>query len=103
LAKAEIPLITELYPVMKIRIDKFCFECGGRLHLDEGQVECSSCGALYSDLLVSEAIDEDEEFKITELSVSMDITIKAMKQPVVVEYVSEPAEIPEVSELEAVA
>ena len=62
-------------------LDKFCFECGGKLQKVDGRVECSECGAVYSELLISETLEENEEFKVTELSVSMDITIKTMKQP----------------------
>lgn len=72
-----------------MEIEKFCFECGKRLRVYDKQVECTGCGAVYSDMLISESFVEDDMFKITELSVCMDITIKTIKEPVTVETMPE--------------
>ncbi len=67
--------------IEKMRPDKFCFHCGGRLHYYESNLECSSCGASYSNLLISEAEYTEHGYRVFEMSVCLDITVKTPVEP----------------------
>jgi hypothetical protein len=67
----------------------FCIRCGGSLSTFDGQVECLGCGALYSDVLISESISREGDLETRELSVCMDITTREIKQPSYVDEVPE--------------
>lgn len=60
-------------------INLFCVMCGGRLHDLEGRVECCGCGAVYSDLVLSESRAERDGFGVTEMSFCGDIALKMAK------------------------
>ncbi len=64
-----------------MRSDKFCFHCGGRLHYYESNLECSSCGASYSNLLISEAEYTEHGYRVFEMGVCLDITVKTPVEP----------------------
>jgi hypothetical protein len=68
-----------------MRLDLFCIRCGGSLSSFDGRVECLGCGALYSDVLISESVSREGGFETRELSVCMDITTREVKQPSFVE------------------
>ncbi|MEE9593883.1 MAG: hypothetical protein V3V92_00625 [Candidatus Hydrothermarchaeales archaeon] len=56
-----------------MRIDLHCMLCGGMLTRGEEHTTCLSCGAEYSNILVSEDIPFDEGEPL-EVSVSMEGT-----------------------------
>ncbi len=58
---------------------KFCIMCGELLFQSEGGMECSTCGRIYSGILISESAEEDEDFVTTEMSVSIESII--MREP----------------------
>lgn len=58
---------------------KFCIMCGELLFQGEGGMECSTCGRIYSGILISESAEEDEDFVTTEVSVSIESII--MREP----------------------
>jgi hypothetical protein len=64
-----------------MRLDMFCIRCGGSLSSLDGQVECLGCGALYSDVLISESVSREDGMETREISVCMDITTREFKQP----------------------
>ncbi|MBI5253727.1 MAG: hypothetical protein HY930_04935 [Euryarchaeota archaeon] len=58
---------------------KFCLMCGGLLFQSEDGMECSTCGRIYSGILISESAEEDGDFVTTEMSVSIESII--MREP----------------------
>ncbi|MFH1774809.1 MAG: hypothetical protein ABH874_07630 [Methanobacteriota archaeon] len=54
---------------------KFCIICGGMLFQNSDGMECSTCGRIYSGILISESIEEDEDFVTVEMSVSIESII----------------------------
>jgi hypothetical protein len=74
---------------MMMRLDLFCIRCGGSLSTINGQVECLGCGALYSDVLISESVSREGDLETREFSVCMDITTREVKQPPCVDEVLE--------------
>ncbi|MBI5252801.1 MAG: hypothetical protein HY930_00140 [Euryarchaeota archaeon] len=61
---------------------KFCIICGGLLFQNSDGMECSTCGRIYSGILISESTEEDEDFVTTELSVSIEsIIMRELKSP----------------------
>jgi hypothetical protein len=73
-----------------MRSDKFCFNCGGRLDYCEGSLECSSCGASYSNLLISETEYTEGGLRVFEMGVCLDITVKTPVEPL---EIQEPASV----------
>jgi hypothetical protein len=59
-----------------MRTGKFCYHCGGELFCHDGSTECSSCGAVYSNLLVSETEFTKDGCKVLEIGLCADITIR---------------------------
>lgn len=61
---------------------KFCIMCGELLFQSEGGMECSTCGRIYSGILISESAEDDGDFVTTEMSVSIEsITMREPKSP----------------------
>lgn len=64
-----------------MRTDKFCFNCGGRLEYHGGELECPSCGASYSNVLISESKYTEDGYNVLEMGVCLDITVKTPVEP----------------------
>jgi hypothetical protein len=81
-----------------MKSDKFCFNCGGRLDYYEGSLECSSCGASYSNLLISETEYTEHGYRVFEMGVCLDITVKTPVEPLETQepasVLASPVEIP---------
>ncbi|WP_457554722.1 hypothetical protein [Candidatus Pyrohabitans sp.] len=58
---------------------RFCFNCGGALEQRETTLQCTSCSAVYHNLIISESEFAEGEARVIELSIAADITFR---QPV---------------------
>jgi hypothetical protein len=68
-----------------MRTDKFCFHCGSRLEYRLANLECTSCGASYSNVLISESEYTEDGYRVVEMGVCLDITVKTPVEPLEVQ------------------
>jgi len=64
-----------------MRTGKFCYHCGGELVCHDSSMECSSCGAVYSNFLISETEFTDSGYKVLEIGLRADITVRTPVEP----------------------
>lgn len=69
---------------------KFCFHCGGALDANGSDMDCLGCGAVYSNILLSETEFQEEGHDVLEIGFTADIMVRTPQIPEISIEVPEP-------------